>query len=80
MIGKLSEERLEKFRRMIANPPPGSKVAAGLEAGVDFTEMLENLKLTPTERIEKLQRKINELEAENNLPGWHTKRKFVRNR
>lgn len=68
MIGKLSEERLEEFRQMIANPLPGSKVAAALEAGVDFTEMLENLKLTPTEKIEKLQRKINELEAEKNYP------------
>jgi hypothetical protein len=68
MTEKFSEERIEKFRQMIANPAPGSKVAAALEAGVDFTEMLENLKLTPTERIEKLQRKINELETKKNLP------------
>lgn len=67
MIEKLDEERLEKIRQLIMNPRPGSKVAAALEAGVDFTEMLENLKLTPTERIEKLQRKINKLEAEKNL-------------
>ena len=68
MIERLSEERIEKIRQLIANPLPGSKVAAALEAGVNFTEMLENLKLTPTERIEKLQRKINELEAEKNCP------------
>ena len=67
MIEKLNEERLGKIRQLIANPRPGSKVAAALEAGVDFTEMLENLKLTQTERVEKLQRKINELEAENNF-------------
>ena len=66
MIERLSEERLEKNRQFITNPPLGSKVAAVLEAGVDFTEMLENLKLTPTQRIEKLQLKINELEAAKN--------------
>lgn len=65
---RLSEKQLEKFRQMIANPRPGCKIEVALEAGVDFTEMLENLKLTPTERIEKLQPKINELEAANNLP------------
>lgn len=68
MIEKISEERLEKIRRLIMNPPPGSRIAAAAEAGVDFTEMLENLKLTPTERVEKFQRKINALETENSSP------------
>lgn len=67
MVGKLSEEEIERFRQMIANPRPGSKIEAAVKADVDFTEILENLKLTPTERIEKLQRKINELEAEKNF-------------
>ena len=64
MIERLSEERLEKIRQLFENPPPGSKTAAAKEAGVDLMELFENLKLTPTERVEKLQRKIRELERE----------------
>ena len=62
MIERLSKERLEKIRQLIMNPRPESKVAAAKEAGVDLMELLENLKLTPTERVEKLQRKMTEAE------------------
>ena len=55
---------MEKIRELIENPRPGSKVEAAIKAGVDLTELLENLKLTPTERIEKMQRKMRELERE----------------
>ena len=64
MIERLSKERLEKIRQLITNPRPGSKVVAAKEAGVDLMELLENLKLTPTERVEKLQRKMAEAERE----------------
>ena len=62
MIERLSKKRLEKIRQLIMNPRPESKVAAAKEAGVDLMELLENLKLTPTERVEKLQRKMTEAE------------------
>ncbi len=39
---------------LIANPPPGSKLAAAKDYGIDLTLLLENLDLTPTERLEKL--------------------------
>ncbi len=47
------------------NPRPGSKAAAAKEAGVDLEELLENLKLTPTQRLEKLQKTIDLLYEEH---------------
>jgi len=38
---------------LITHPPPGSKLAAAKEFGIDLTLLLENLALTPTERLEK---------------------------
>jgi hypothetical protein len=38
---------------LIHNPPPGSKLAAAKEFGIDLTLLFENLKLTPTERLGK---------------------------
>lgn len=37
------------------NPPPGSKAAEAKEFGIDLTLLVENLRLTPSERIRKLQ-------------------------
>ena len=36
------------------NPPPGSAAARSVEFGIDLTLTLENLRLTPEERIRKL--------------------------
>ena len=36
------------------NPPPGSAAARAVEFGIDLTLTLENLRLTPEERIQKL--------------------------
>ena len=36
------------------NPPPGSAAARAVEFGVDLTLTLENLRLSPEERIRKL--------------------------
>ncbi len=47
-----------KVEEWLLNPPPGSKVAAAKEFGVNLEALIENLKLTPTERLEKLQRKM----------------------
>jgi hypothetical protein len=38
---------------LITNPPPGSKLAAAKELGIDLTLLLENLALAPTERLRK---------------------------
>ena len=36
------------------NPPPGSAAARVVEFGIDLTLTLQNLRLTPEERIRKL--------------------------
>jgi hypothetical protein len=36
-------------------PPPGSAAARAVEFGIDLTLTLENLRLTPEERIEQLE-------------------------
>lgn len=40
---------------LINNLPPGSKLAAAKEYGVDLTLFLTTLELTPTERLKRLQ-------------------------
>ena len=62
MIEKPSEERLEKFKQMIMNPRPGSKVAAALEFGTDLTLTLGQLKRTPQERLDNQQSAMRGLE------------------
>jgi hypothetical protein len=40
------------------NPPPGSAAARAVEFGIDLTLTLENLRLTPEQRIRKLDQFI----------------------
>lgn len=40
------------------NPPPGSAAERAAEFGIDLTLTLENLRLTPEERIRKLENLI----------------------
>jgi hypothetical protein len=40
---------------LINNPPPGSKLAAAKEYGIDLTLLVENLSSTPTERLRNAQ-------------------------
>lgn len=39
----------------LLNPTPGSKIAAARDYGIDLTLLVENLRLTPEQRLEKLQ-------------------------
>lgn len=50
----MKARQLERGIELITNPPPGGKLAAAKEFGVDLTLLLENLPLTPTERLQKL--------------------------
>jgi hypothetical protein len=51
----MNRQHRERGLELIANPPPGSKLAAAKEFGIDLTLLLENLALSPTERLQKLQ-------------------------
>jgi hypothetical protein len=50
----------------LMNPKPGSKIAKAKELGVDLNVLLENLKLTPSQRVEKLQKEMYRLEELEN--------------
>ncbi len=39
----------------LLNPKPGSKIAAAQEFGIDLTLLVENLRLTPDQRVRRLQ-------------------------
>ena len=54
------------------NPPPGSAAARAVEFGTDLTLTLENLRLTPEERVRKLDafiRGVAELRASVRVIG-----------
>ena len=51
----------------LPNPKPGSKVARAKELGVDLNKLVENLRLTPTQRLQKLQEEMYRIEKEKNL-------------
>ena len=40
------------------NPPPGSAAARAVQFGIDLTLTVENLRLTPEERIRKLDNRL----------------------
>jgi len=50
----MSPQTRARAIELITNPPPGSKLAAAKEYGVDLTLLVENLELSVTERIRKL--------------------------
>lgn len=52
----------DNWEEYLRNPPPGSKAFEAKEYGIDMEELIENLKLTPEERLRKLQVRINEAE------------------
>lgn len=50
----MNVRQLHRGIELITNPPLGSKLASAKEFGIDLTLLLENLSLTPTERLQKL--------------------------
>lgn len=53
----MDRSREEKLR----NPPRGSRIAAARDYGIDLTLLIENLRLTPAERIKKNDAVVNSL-------------------
>jgi hypothetical protein len=43
----------------LLNPRPGGKIAEARDYGIDLTLLVENLRLTPEQRLEKLQQAID---------------------
>jgi hypothetical protein len=61
----MTPEQEKLAYELITNPPPGSKLAAAKASGVDLTLLLENLKLTPTERAQAFAWNVRRLKALN---------------
>ena len=45
----------------LLNPRPGSKIAEARDYGIDLTQLVENLRLTPSERIKKNDHAVNSM-------------------
>lgn len=46
----------------LRNPPPGSRIEAARDFGIDLTLLIERLRKTPEERVRDLQQAIEGLE------------------
>ena len=45
----------------LLHPRPGSKIAEARDFGIDLTQIVENLRLTPAERIKKNDQAVNSM-------------------
>lgn len=45
----------------LLNPRPGSAIAAARDYGIDLTQLVENLRLTPAERIKRNDQAVNSM-------------------
>lgn len=50
----MTREERNRIIRLISSPPPGSKIAAAEEFGIDLSLLVRTLELTPTERLEQV--------------------------
>lgn len=48
-------EEQQRLWDLVQNPPPGSKIEAAKEYGVDLTLNLRSLTLSPTERVREME-------------------------
>ena len=46
-------------REKLLDPRPGSKIAEARDWGIDLTQLVENLRLTPAERIRRNDDAVN---------------------
>ena len=46
---------------ILVNPKPGGHIAAARDCGIDLTQIVENLRLTPAERIKGNDDAINSI-------------------
>jgi hypothetical protein len=53
-VKRTAEERL-------LDPAPGGAIAAARDFGIDLTQLIENLRLTPAERIKRNYEAVNSM-------------------
>jgi hypothetical protein len=52
----LTPEEFERVAKKLRNPAPGSRIEAAQKYGIDLTLLIEQLRLTPDERVRRLHR------------------------
>ena len=57
----LTPEEFERAAARLRNPAPGSRIAAAKEFGIDLTLLIEQLRISPAERLHKLQQTAESL-------------------
>jgi hypothetical protein len=57
----LTPEQLAIAEERLRHPAPGGKIAAAKEYGIDLMSLLEQLRLTPEERLCRLEQAANQL-------------------
>ena len=58
----LTPEEFERAAEKLRNPAPGSRIEAAQKYGIDLTLLIEQLRLTPDERVRKLEAATKSLE------------------
>ena len=68
----LTPQEFERAANRLRNPAPGSRIEAAKKYGIDLTLLIEQLRLTPAQRAEKMQRATQSMEK---IRGIARKRK-----
>jgi len=63
ILAEMTDARTDRLAELISNPPPGSKIEAAIQFGVDLTLNLKILQLTPDERVREMERALRFMEA-----------------
>ena len=50
----MDEQHRKRLLELIRNPPPGSKLEAARDYGIDLSLFLRSLEMTPAERLREL--------------------------
>jgi hypothetical protein len=61
MSGAITPEQRDLLLKIIENPPRGSKLNLARRAGFDLHVLVENLCLTPEQRIRKMEARLNRM-------------------
>ena len=56
VLRALTPEEFERAAARLRNPAPGSRIEAAKKYGVDLTLLIEQLKLSPAERVARMQK------------------------
>ena len=61
MSRAITPEERDMLLKVIENPPRGSKLYIAKRAGVDLYALIENLCLTPEQRIRKMEARLDRM-------------------